>query len=534
MKFFFVSGFLFLSQFALAQFENTPVQLGGSGSEDIISIFPDTDGQTYWTGITFSNDLTIEGNSFQSKGETDLFIGRWTDGGLFEIGFAIGSTRQDELKQLELLPNGNLFLVAYFYKNLFLPDTTLEVSNSIKAIFIGELSPQGDLIQNLVISGTGQKEVGYITILEDGSALIPGSFSNEVFIGDSTFLSGSLEDAFLVKMNPDFKILEGSVFPSTGRAVGRAAFQLEDGSTVFAGHFTGSLKFATNTLVTLTPDFDLFFAKWDEAGNELLIKRMGGVYDSRLEQMVLDENRLVFVGNHRGVIRINDTTNLETQGLNDNVFVFSTDTNLNFQWGKSIGGSEDESLQQLNCLENQCLISGFSTGDFSIDGTSLPLNSGFSYGFLLSLDNQSGDLKWHSQIQGQEFVLSKTAKGLNTQHLYWGLSFSKNVNANFTNFTSNGFYDVLFGKLKSGISSVFTTDAPGSFLIYPNPTFGQLNFPHEVIGSHCNIFSSEGKLVFAQKLTSPQLDVSHLNTGAYWIQIQSENLLTTLPLLISR
>ncbi|MEZ5058569.1 MAG: hypothetical protein R2879_16160 [Saprospiraceae bacterium] len=504
MKFFFLSGILFIAQFASAQFENTPVQLGGAGSEDIISIFPDSDGQSYWTGITFSGELPINGNSFQSEGDVDIFIGKWTDEGLFESGFSLGSTRQDELKQLELLPNGNLFLVAYFYKNLFLPDTTIEVSNSLKAIFIGELSPQGELLQSLVISGTGQKEVGYITLLEDGSALIPGSFSNEVFIGDSTFISQSLEDAFLVKMTPDYTISNGEVFTSTGRAIGRSAMELEDGSIVFAGHFTGSIVFQTNTLITLTPDYDLFFAKWDATGNEVQVKRMGGVYDSRLEQMVLNENRLVFAGNHRGVIRINDTTNLETQGLNDNIFVFSTDTDLNYQWGKSLGGSEDESLQQLSCLENQCLISGFSTGDFSIDGTSLPLNSGFSHGFLLSLDNQSGDLKWHSQIQGEEFVLSKTAKGLNTQHLYWGLSFSKNVNANFSTFTSNGFYDVLFGKLKSGISRHSTTDATNSILIYPNPTSGQVNLPNELLGSQCNIFSSNGKLIFTQKLISTQ------------------------------
>ncbi|MEZ4948067.1 MAG: hypothetical protein R2784_01525 [Saprospiraceae bacterium] len=141
----------------------------------------------------------------------------------------------------------------------------------------------------------------------------PGSFSNEVFIGDSTFISQSLEDAFLVKMTPDYTISNGEVFTSTGRAIGRSAMELEDGSIVFAGHFTGSIVFQTNTLITLTPDYDLFFAKWDATGNEVQVKRMGGVYDSRLEQMVLNENRLVFAGNHRGVIRINDTTNLETR-----------------------------------------------------------------------------------------------------------------------------------------------------------------------------------------------------------------------------
>ncbi|MEZ4948068.1 MAG: hypothetical protein R2784_01530 [Saprospiraceae bacterium] len=92
--------------------------------------------------------------------------------------------------------------------------------------------------------------------------------------------------------------------------------------------------------------------------------------------------------------------------------MFSTDTDLNYQWGKSLGGSEDESLQQLSCLENQCLISGFSTGGFSIDGEELPLQSGFSQGFLLSLDNQTGTLIWHSQIQGR-ICLGKTALGLN-------------------------------------------------------------------------------------------------------------------------
>ncbi|MEZ4948066.1 MAG: hypothetical protein R2784_01520 [Saprospiraceae bacterium] len=35
--------------------------------EDIISIFPDSDGQSFWTGITFSGELPINGKPFKVK-----------------------------------------------------------------------------------------------------------------------------------------------------------------------------------------------------------------------------------------------------------------------------------------------------------------------------------------------------------------------------------------------------------------------------------------------------------------------------------
>jgi hypothetical protein len=85
-------------------------------------------------------------------------------------------------------------------------------------------------------------------------------------------------------------------------------------------------------------------------------------------------------------------------------------------------------------------------------------------------------------------------------------------------------------------SSINENDNIG-FRIYPNPTFGVVNFSAPIKAkSHLHVFSTEGKLVYSAELSSGQqsVDLSDLDKGFYVAQITDENKSTIYKITIVR
>lgn len=62
-----------------------------------------------------------------------------------------------------------------------------------------------------------------------------------------------------------------------------------------------------------------------------------------------------------------------------------------------------------------------------------------------------------------------------------------------------------------------------TFVIYPNPTQGVLHIEHAYSDVNYTIYSIDGRLVGQGKLTSPQLDITHLNTGIYQLKLETSS-----------
>jgi hypothetical protein len=496
MKASFSSLLLMLLPLAIlsAQFESNLIQLGNNGSEDIIAVFPDDQGDI-WAAGTFSGTLEA-GQTFNSLGEADIWWGKWTKEGNLAAIYTMGSSRGDELLECKLLANGNLFLSGYFFKTLVLPDTIIEVANSIKAVFLLEMSLDGKLVKHQLITGTGQKEIGRVSIEED-QFFIAGSFSNDLIIADQSIAASGLEDAFILTLdrawNPQFL----KAFPSGGRAAGRSLLQLSPDTFLLAGHYSGDVQLDTFSLITTTPDFDLFIAFLNSDFEVMGARRMGGVYDSQLYtcERYLD-SLLIFTGNHRGVINLDGNTRIQTMGLNDNMFAFALNLSGEVVWGRSIGGSSDENLQSHALTSNTLYLAGFGQGGFEIDEQELPIGSGFSHGFLLAYNPLDGTNSWFSNLQGDEFVISKAIGTGQDGSCYWGLSFSSELYANSTTQNSRGFYDVVFGKLRDDLSSIEAAATENMDInIFPNPFSGTVQIDGLTPRSRLFVFNQQGQAI---------------------------------------
>lgn len=511
-----------------AQFDSNYIQLGNDGSEDIVAVFPGENGDI-WAAGTYSGEMVAD-QLYSSLGETDIWCGKWAAGGSIAAFFTIGSTRADEILECKLLENGNLFLSGYFFKSLVLPDTVIEVENAIKAVFLLEMTPDGTLVNHQLISGTGQKEIGKVTMLEEG-CLLAGSFSNTLKVNNQSITASGLEDAFILELDVTWQPLTFKAFACSGRAAGRSLLQLSADSFFLSGHFSGAIQLDSLNLTTTTPDFDLFIAFLDKDFEVVAARRLGGVYDSKLYSADLyADSLLLFSGNHRGVINLDTETRIQTRGLNDNIFAFALDKSGKVRWGQSIGGASDENLQHNTLSSNAFYLAGFGQGGFEIGGEELPRGPGFSHGFLLALHPENGTTNWFSNLQGDEFVISRAVGSGPDGATYWGLSFSGALYANNTIQVSKGFYDVVFGKLRDDLSNEEPVFELPAISVFPNPFTDVVQVSNLPAGALLSVFNQQGQRMEIQR-NENFISLPVCPLGLYFLKIQTKNTTQVLKLL---
>ena len=185
-----------------------------------------------------------------------------------------------------------------------------------------------------------------------------------------------------------------------------------------------------------------------------------------------------------------------------------------------MGGGEDENLQNASLSSNDLFLVGFGQGGFEIDGESFQKGPGFSHGFLISLHPYSGSLQWYSNLQGNEFVISKTVGWDDEGNTYWGLSFSKELYANNGIQTSRGFYDVVFGRLRDGLS--FDEEVVNNFAMttFPNPFVEYFQVKGLPFEATLSLYDQQGKEVPFKFID----DTIHLKgpSGIYFLKVVTE------------
>jgi len=159
-----------------------------------------------------------------------------------------------------------------------------------------------------------------------------------------------------------------------------------------SGIFMGNCYFEHDTLIAVGSD-DIFLAKFDENGNELWAKRIGGanpnnVYES-VSASIIDINYgfLYITGRFYGSLTIDGHTVNSTGGLD--IFLAKFDLMGNCLWLKKAGSYGDDNNRAL-CLDNNGNI--YFTGQLyysgSFESISLPVGT-----FLSKLD-PDGNIVW--------------------------------------------------------------------------------------------------------------------------------------------
>jgi len=301
------------------------------------------------------------------------------------------------------------------------------------------------------------------------------------------------------------------------------------GNIYILGHYRYTKDFdpgpSISNLTSQGGNWDIFIQKLDSNGNFVWAKSFGVTNGLGGSSMVIDDiGNLYIVGGFTGTVDFDPgvgTTNITSNGSYDG-FVLKLDSNGDFVWVKSFGGTSSEIVHLVTLdLNYNIYISGLFLGTVDFDpglGTSfLTALGGFDI-FTLKLDN-NGNYIWAKSIEGSATndqsreILTDSIGNVYLMGYFEGTA-DFDPNAGTMNITSNGGADAFVQKMDSTGNLIWVKtfgniagerilsaaiDRHGN-LYTTGVYYGTTDFDPDV--GTTNLTSNGGADVFVQKLDS--------------------------------
>ncbi|GAB3518083.1 hypothetical protein GCM10027442_38370 [Emticicia fontis] len=168
-----------------------------------------------------------------------------------------------------------------------------------------------------------------------------------------------------------------------------------NGNIFMTGHFYNSVTIGTNTLTTVGGG-DFYLLKYNNSGAFQWVQQVGGFSDDNVKGLCIDSNGNPYLaGNTTGSITIGG---INYSGTGNNVCIIKYNTNGNVQWLRK-GGTNSASSTGIAVGPNGSVtMIGYYTGTSTFYGTNLT-SAGMSDVFLVQFESD-GDFVWAKSLGG--------------------------------------------------------------------------------------------------------------------------------------
>ena len=493
-------------------------QYGGINGESCQVLSTDLQGNTYITG-EFNGDVELGETNLTSIGDLDVYLAKKAADGSIVWAVQGGSLDDEEVAGVATDEMGNVYWTGMYWIEGLFGDTILSVTNSSRGIFLIQCDNNGQLHWSKSFDGRGLKQISAIQYAE-GYIYLTGYFETNLLIGDTILEAASDWELFLIKMNVDGSLIWARQAGLEGRALG-VSLEVDAGQNiVLAGHFVGKLAFASDTLQTATPDFDVFVAKFNAAGEPLWGRRAGGVFSSENSAIALDKNGHIYLtGRFLGVMKLDETIEIQTLGFHQSFYLLKYRSDGTPLWAKSFTGEDEKEANDMVLAHSRIAITGnfigtTTIGDFSISSRS-SRNNGFVAGFDLD-----GTIEWLKAIQSEELVFAETIISKADEGFIIGGHFLGHADFDSQGLMSNGDFDIYISELNTRTTSISSPIETEWIQFFPNPVKDFIFFKKSIDYFKLKIIAMNGSVL--KEYTQPiSIDVRELSTGVYYLAFET-------------
>ncbi len=293
-----------------------------------------------------------------SNGYEDMFISKIDSNGNFIWAKQIGGSGYDEITSIYVNNFGDVFLTGFFTGAVDF-DTGTGIFNvtsiGYSDIFISKLDNTGNLVWVKNIGGTYNNAGTAITLDSAGNIYTTGNFVDTVDfdpgIGVYNLISLSTtggSDMFLYKSDNSGNFIWAKSFGGSG-SLGPLSIALDDfGNVLTTGWLLGSVDFDPDTSyfgLVSTVNRDIFISKLDNNGDFVWAKPFtGGGYDMAYSIQIDALGSVYTTGVFWGTVDFDPGVgvyNVTSLGNRD-MYISKLSSAGNFAWVKSMGGSNTD------------------------------------------------------------------------------------------------------------------------------------------------------------------------------------------------
>ncbi len=528
-----------------AQFEWAN-KIGGTGIEKPGDIVTDDAGNTYVIGefnspmAEFGSTILTGPGNFELP---DVFVAKYNTSGVAQWAIALQGPSNDEPVGIALDGMNNILITGTFNNSIQVGDSLFpSVNTNSRNTFIAKLDNDGNFLWQQRAYGTNSVESFDIAADASGNVYVCGTYSGDAFFGSSVFDSpGNNDVGFIAKFdaNGAFQWLDRQFGTNaSGFSFANEVAISPDGLQVYlAGWFNGDAIWGGLAGIPASAIGDqdnLYLARYDEAGNIKWVNRFGAYQlptfnstPNSNDLVVLSNGDPVLLGQFGGGIIFDDTDSVETDPSIMNgawhyeSFLAAYDSLGVAQWRSIIVGDEAEASDMALGNNDNLYLTGSVDGAIDLGNSvtgSVQAGSAF-----IGIFNSTG--------MAQSFVATDVLSEPDPMEI--GVDASGNAyiagpffaTGTFSPFdiTATGTNNIYLAKTGMG-TGIASPTASNQVSLYPNPTSGHITLEMSDLNEEATIriFDISGKLMAEEMMStsSKQLDVSTLQAGTYFLQVE--------------
>lgn len=253
------------------------INIGGTGSDVGSSVKTDNSRNVVITGY-YNSVVDFDpgaGNASKtSQGNSDIFVARYSDAGIFQWVASMGGTGVDEGKSVTVDVDGNVYSTGVFAATVdFDPSgsTFNLTSPGGRSVFIHKLTTLGAFTWVKPISATTDQYSYGITLNTDRFVTVLGYFNGTADFdpgAGTQNISSSGIDIFIEQLDQNGNYLWAGKMGGTGTDIGFGSWTDGGNNIYVTGYFTGTCDFdasASTQNRTATGAADIFFTKYNQA-----------------------------------------------------------------------------------------------------------------------------------------------------------------------------------------------------------------------------------------------------------------------------
>ncbi|MCB0640616.1 MAG: T9SS type A sorting domain-containing protein [Phaeodactylibacter sp.] len=506
---------------------------GGAGNESLRDLAL-TSADGYLISANYAESFVLGDQDLPDPTGTDVLLFQLDADGQLAWTVQGGSADDDQAGPVCVAADQSIYWSGAFWETAQIGGQSFSGSLPGKSLFLLKLDANGQPQWQHSFSGTGDKEWVALHTDAAGNLYSLGNFSATLDLAGTPLTSPDGQGLFAVKWDPAGNLIWARAFPGSNQ-VKATALVVHQEQLFVCGYQNGELTLSNGVLWAETSDQDGFLLALDTAGGFQWARSIGAQYNDFAQAVVVNEQQEVIVaGHYMGVLRISESLEVQTPGFNHNLFEarFSREgepLSLH-QWG----GLGEEFAQSLWSSGNSLLLAGSHEDALAIGNFNLPPPIGLRSGFVANFGPDQA-VYWNLDVPGQGLILPRVVRRKASGQVLLAGSFNESLDLNGGTFPAAGAYDLFLLLANSSVVAPKAIPVAESYTCFPNPSDGrlQLKGPLPVL---IEVVNAAGQVVLQQVQRQPELNLTHLPDGQYYLQFLTEGFQVqrTCPLTIQR
>lgn len=314
-------------------------RMGGGEAESGRAVAVAPDGSVYVSGI-FRDQVNFGDGKVLAANGVDGFLARLDPSGKTVWARGMGGEGDDIADTVAIDPKGNAVVAGSFSKQLALGEDKMESKGS-DDMFVAALDKDGRRLWARRFGGPDSDGVDGIAVDRAGNIAVIGSYRSEMEVAkDDLFAQGDVDIA-LIMLAPDGTPKWGRGWGAMGPDEGRAVAFDKDGNLFVLVEFSRAVDFGGGPLQS-AGNRDLGVIKLDPSGKHLWSRRFGAQLDELAVSLAVDPaGSAVLTGSFDDVLDFGDGAPLHTAGRSD-VFVAKLGPDGATLWAQKLGNTDED------------------------------------------------------------------------------------------------------------------------------------------------------------------------------------------------